>query len=414
MKILLSAYACKPNHGSEEGYGWNWAKSLAAMEHEVWVLTRDECQGFIDAQIKIEPIPNLHFVYLKHPQQLVDKIIARTKFNWQFTYFRWQHRALTLARKLDREFDFDLIHHVTWGSVTAGSRLWELDKPFVFGPVGGGQTAPPALKKYFLDQWRNEALRSLLFNRFAQFNWFFRQTVRQADLVLATNIDTYELVKRAGGHRVELFFDPGLPEDYFPKELPVRKVEPELKLLWVGSLIPRKGLPLTLEALSRVSSEIPLKLTIVGSGSQSQTLPQWIKEFGLEKVVECPGRLPWLEVKQLYLESDAFFFTTLRDSCPTQYLEAMSYGLPIVTLNLHGARKFIPEDAGIKVEVTTAEQTVAALAQAIEHLYTHPQERATMGKIGYEFAQTQTWSNKTRRVTENYHQLLKQQVNQQM
>ncbi|MEL6581350.1 MAG: glycosyltransferase family 4 protein [Cyanobacteria bacterium J06621_12] len=407
MKILLSAYACKPNRGSEEGYGWNWAKSLAAMEHEVWVLTRRECREFIEEQTKVEPIPNLHFVYLKHPQQLLDRIIGRTKFNWQYSYFRWQHRALAVAQKLDQEFDFDLIHHVTWGSVTAGSRLWKVNKPFVFGPVGGGQTAPAALKKYFLDQWTNEALRSLLFSKFARFNWFFRQTVSQADLVLATNIDTYELATRSGANHVELFFDPGLPEDYFPKEMPVRQPEAELKLLWVGSLIPRKGLRLTLEALSKVSSEIPFKLTIVGSGFQSPDLPQWIEEFGLEKVVECPGRLPWLEVKQLYLESDAFFFTSLRDSCPTQFLEAMSYGLPIITLNLHGARKFIPDGAGIKVDVTTADKTVASLAQAVEYVYDHPSERDVMGKIGYDFARTQTWSNKAHRASKYYHQLLK-------
>ena len=405
MKILLSAYACKPNRGSEEGYGWNWAKSLAAMGHEVWVLTRRECCEFIEEQTKIEPLPNLHFVYLQHPQQLIDRIIGRTKFNWQFSYFRWQHKALAVAQELDQKFDFDLIHHVTWGSVTAGSRLWKVNKPFVFGPVGGGQTAPAALKKYFLEYWTNEALRSLLFSKFAQFNLFFRQTVRQADLVLATNIDTYELAARSGANRVELFFDPGLPEDYFPKELPVRQPEPELKLLWVGSLIPRKGLRLTLEALSQVSPRISFKITIVGDGSQSSDLPQWIKEFGLEKIVECPGRLPWLEVKRLYLESDAFFFTSLRDSCPTQFLEAMSYGLPIITLNLHGARKFIPYNAGIKVDVTTAEETAYALAQAVEYLYDHPAVRSDMGKIGYDFAQTQSWSSKARLATKYYHQL---------
>ena len=406
MKILLSAYVCKPNHGSEAGYGWNWAKSLASLEHEVWVLTLAECREFIEKQIKIESIPNLYFVYLESPHQTFDLLVKRTKFNWQYSYFRWQHQALAIAQKLDREVNFDLVHHVTWGSVTAGSRLWQLGKPFIFGPVGGGQTSPSVLKKYFLDRWFEESLRSLIFSKLARFNWFFHRTVTHTDLVLATNLDTYELVTRSGAKRTELFFDPGLPKDYFPSELPVRKVTPELKLLWVGSLIPRKGLRLSLEALSQVSPRISYKITIVGSGPQSQYLPQWINEFGLEKVVECPGRLPWLEVKNLYLKSDAFFFTSLRDSCPTQFLEAMSHGLPIITLNLHGARKFVPDTAGIKVDVTTEKMTINALVQAVEYLYDRPEERAVMGKAGYAFAQTQTWQNKAHEATKYYRQLL--------
>lgn len=408
MKILLSAYACRPNYGSEEGYGWNWAKSLAEMNHHVWVLTHPTSQRFIEEETQIRSYPNLRFIYLKPPDNFVDRIIGKTRLNWQYTYFRWQHEALKEVQELDQEFDFDLIHHVTWGSVTAGSRLWGLNKPFVFGPVGGGQIAPSPLKKYFLSNWKSEALRSFVFSKLAKFNWFFRQTARQADLVLATNIDTYELVLNSGAKRVELFFDPGLPEDYFPEQFPIRKIEPELQLLWVGSLLPRKGLRLSLEALSKVNPEIPFKITIVGDGSQRESLPQWIEEFGLEQIVDYRGRLPWLELKDIYLKSDIFFFTSLRDSCPTQFLEAMSYGLPIITLNIHGARKFIPDDGGIKVNVNTASQTVDALAKAVEDLHQNPEKRLEMGKVGYEFAQTQTWTKKADRVTKYYQELLNQ------
>lgn len=36
MKILLSAYACEPNKGSEPGVGWSWATEYA-KQHQVWV-----------------------------------------------------------------------------------------------------------------------------------------------------------------------------------------------------------------------------------------------------------------------------------------------------------------------------------------------------------------------------------------
>lgn len=40
MKILLNAYACEPNRGSEPGVGWHWAIELSKDKNkEVLLLT---------------------------------------------------------------------------------------------------------------------------------------------------------------------------------------------------------------------------------------------------------------------------------------------------------------------------------------------------------------------------------------
>ena len=39
-KILLSAYACEPNRGSEPGVGWNWALQLNKLGYDIKVVTR--------------------------------------------------------------------------------------------------------------------------------------------------------------------------------------------------------------------------------------------------------------------------------------------------------------------------------------------------------------------------------------
>ena len=38
MKLLISAYACAPNRGSEHGSAWNWTSEVARLGHEVTVL----------------------------------------------------------------------------------------------------------------------------------------------------------------------------------------------------------------------------------------------------------------------------------------------------------------------------------------------------------------------------------------
>ncbi|MEM7761805.1 MAG: glycosyltransferase [Cyanobacteria bacterium P01_A01_bin.40] len=407
MKVLISAYSCKPNSGSEEGNGWNWGWHLAELGHQVWVLTLIDNQETIEAELARQPLPDLHFVYIAIPQwikrYLGDSI---GDFGWQSDYLGWQQRAYKIAQQLDREQKFDIIHHVTWASITGGSRLWRLNKPFVFGPVGGGQVTPPLFKKYFLPyQWRKEAIRSLIFKKLAQFNLFSRQTVSQADLVLATNRETYNLAQQLGANRIEFSAVIGLAHDYLPQQLPTRSNSKELRLLWVGSPIPTKGCPLALESLSKVSSLIPWKITIVGFSNSNFELMRLIKELGIETQVDCKGRISWSELKQEYLKSDVFLFTSLRNSLGSQLFEAMACGLPIITLNHQGARDFVPDNAGIKVSVTNPTETVKSLSQAVEYMYQKPRERTEMGRNGYEFAKTQTWTHKALKMSEYYEEL---------
>lgn len=66
MNILLSAYACEPNKGSEPGVGWGWALEWA-KNHNVWVITRDNNKAVIDEYLKLHceiDSTRLHFVYV--------------------------------------------------------------------------------------------------------------------------------------------------------------------------------------------------------------------------------------------------------------------------------------------------------------------------------------------------------------
>src|SRR5580698_360966 len=155
MRILLSAYACRPNAGSEPGVGWNWATHLAARGIEVHVLVAKRNQESIEAGLRANPIANLHFTYVPVPYEWVKKSEA-------LHYVCWQVAALKAARELASKFEFHLAHHVTYASVHVPSQLWRLCIPVVFGPVGGGQTAPASMLTYFGAEKPGERLRSTL------------------------------------------------------------------------------------------------------------------------------------------------------------------------------------------------------------------------------------------------------------
>ncbi len=90
-----------------------------------------------------------------------------------------------------------------------------------------------------------------------------------------------------------------------------------------------------------------------------------IKDNGLEDTVKMTGMIPYREVREYYADSDVFFFTSLRDSCPAQLTEAMAFGLPIVTLNLHGQGLMVNDETGIRCSAVTPGQTVNELKKLL-------------------------------------------------
>jgi hypothetical protein len=139
MKVLLSAFACEPNLGSEEGVGWNTVIQ-SAKHHESWVFTRTFCRSYIEAELERNPVPNLHFVYFD-PFGWSEDWKGRQGL-LQLHYYLWQIWAYFIARKLDREIGFDVVHHVTYVKHWSPSFLALLPHPFIWGPVGGAEAAP--------------------------------------------------------------------------------------------------------------------------------------------------------------------------------------------------------------------------------------------------------------------------------
>ena len=62
LKVLVSAYACEPNRGSESGIGWNWVREIS-KSCDVWVITRANNRPLIERALATETLCNTHFVY---------------------------------------------------------------------------------------------------------------------------------------------------------------------------------------------------------------------------------------------------------------------------------------------------------------------------------------------------------------
>ena len=50
LKVLVNAYACSPNMGSEQGMAWNWCKHLAKYS-ELFIITESEYKDKIEKEL---------------------------------------------------------------------------------------------------------------------------------------------------------------------------------------------------------------------------------------------------------------------------------------------------------------------------------------------------------------------------
>lgn len=404
MKILLSVYACDPTRGGEFGNGWCYADN-SSSRREIWCLTTTEGKAAIDALLAREARPWLHMEYVEVPGWLLMLKLKSPQVGVYFHYFYWQYRAYRHARKLATRIPFDVVHHATYASLQLGSFLWRLHRPMMFGPVGGGQKAPIAFKEYFYKWWKLEQLRDgieyLLMNVLRSAT----KVLSHADLVLVVNEDTYQLARKHNARRIVYAPCTLLPDKFGPEVMPVRTLSRELRVLWVGRLLARKGLRLVLEAISRVDPAIPIKLTIIGDGALGTHLPAWFSELNIANRVEWLGRQPLDVVKQAYLQHDVFVYCSLRESLAAQFFESMSFGLPMIIFDLHGATTFVPHDVAIKIPVTTPDETVNEIKNALERMQRYPEQRHAMGVAAFVVARSFFRSKRLESINRQYDEL---------
>ncbi|MFT3703310.1 MAG: glycosyltransferase [Agriterribacter sp.] len=401
-KILLSAFACDPTKGSEPGNGWNWAMGLAKKGFDVHCVTRETSR----VGIETKSLPqNLCFHYVRLPLGM-EKLYFASQPTMYLYYILWQWSAYKKSTILHKREQFDIAHHVTWGSLQMGSFMYKLNIPFIFGPAGGGQIAPTAFKDYFGEFWSAEEKRESVTRIMLRYNPACKKMLEKASAVLVSNKDTLGMAERNGSRHASFTLDAALPDSFFPEKKIIKNpATNNLKLLWVGRFMPRKGILLLLDVMKTLKDHPGITLTVVGDGEMKTAFLDSIKKYALENTVFWKGKVAFEEVRGYYADHDVFFYTSLRDSCPAQLIEAMAFGMPVVTLDLHGQALIVDADRGFKCPCDTPEMAIQHLKKAILDLYNNPQLVQQLSEGAHNFATNQKWDKKINTIVDQFYQL---------
>lgn len=131
-------------------------------------------------------------------------------------------------------------------------------------------------------------------------------------------------------------------------EQPLKKVKPRsvpLRLLFLGRIGQRKGIFDLVEVISENKHEFEdkIRLTIGGDGEGAK-LTKIIEEQRLQKLIDYRGWISGRQKEELLQCCDVYILPSYNEGLPISILEAMSYGLVIVSTTVGGIPEIINDN----------------------------------------------------------------------
>ena len=160
-------------------------------------------------------------------------------------------------------------------------------------------------------------------------------------------------------------------------DLPGKKSAADLlNLTFLGIIGDRKGIFDLLQVLSADNGfyRNKIRLTVGGNGEISR-LQKFIAEHDLQDMVKYSGWISGEDKKQLLQSTDIFLLPSHDENLPVSVLEAMSYGIPVITTPVGGIPEVIKDEHN-GLLVTPGDPT--ELDQAMKKLIASPELRRKM------------------------------------
>ena len=168
------------------------------------------------------------------------------------------------------------------------------------------------------------------------YKWKFRQTIKEADYIIAISECTKRDILEYGGNlvsedKITLIYQSCSPRFNTSQNYKTSNLNSKLGryVLSVGSIEPRKNTMLALKALHHLPDDI--SLVLVGRHTAyTDKLIQYAKANGLEHRLHILHGVPDADLPALYAGAECFVYPSVYEGFGIPIIEAISCGLPVV------------------------------------------------------------------------------------
>ena len=404
LKILINAYACSPNMGSEPGMAWNWCVNLA-KHCELHIITEGEFKNKIEAVLPSLPQgKNMHFYY--NPVTEEVRKMCWNQGDWRFYkyYKEWQWKTYLIAKDICKQTHIDILHQLNMIGFREPGFLWKIPNiPFIWGPVDAKESFPIAylegasLKTKIFMQLKNTITKWQL--RYAK---RVHLAAKQASYIVSASSNSQYAFKKYFNVDSPLLNETGC---YIQEhQLLDKSSKDSFDILWVGKLDFRKQLGLAIRSIAATQNQ-NIKLHIAGGGDKT-SYQDLVRKLGIENQCIWYGAISHENVQRIMQNSDVFFFTSVAEGTPHVVLEAIGNNLPVICFNTCGQGDSIDERVGRKIELSNPNISIYEFAQLLNTLDNNRNLLRVMSENCKVRQQELSWDNKALQMVELYKKAL--------
>ncbi len=395
-KILVLAYVISQYKGSEFSVAWNYIK-IMSCSNDITVLYGCSGEHLGDFSEDIS-LPNVTFVPVQSDTITTVLNYPNKRGVFVFSHFlayrRWHYLAYIKAKELVEKDSFDLIHYLGPIGYREFGYLWSIDLPYMWGPIAGVNSVDKCLilSLPFLDQVKQ--IIRLLTNKI-QFSHSYglKKALKRVDLLLTATSETQKAFKLT--HDINSVY---LPENAIESMTPLNiskfKDAAKVELIFVGSLDSRKSLITLLKALCMVKHRGKVLLNVVGSGPLLSSLKQFCSDNGLQNYVKWHGQIKRKEVFKLMGLSHLHIITSISEANTTVIWEAMSQGVPTLSLDHCGMHDTICNKCGFLIPIKSYLQVIKDITAVIDSCIDNPDMLRRKADGVLECAKSYMWRDR--------------------
>jgi glycosyltransferase involved in cell wall biosynthesis len=330
-RLLVFAYACEPDRGSEPGAGWGIVQTLSTFA-DCTVLVGSEHVAAIRQWDSAHTVRGLEFVEVG--ERWWSPPSRRHRLTKFALYLAWLRRAHKTGLRIHGRAPFDAVYHATYSTYWLPTPAVRYDVPCIWGPVGGAVTTSRGL--WPMLGWRGigSELLDLVAVRVFSMLPGTRRTWRNACVPIVQNDATLDRLPEEVRRRAVV-----VNHALFTEIPPVPVGPRKGYCVFVGALESRKGARLALHALTHAADSV--ELWLAGDGPERQALEALAERLRLSSRVRFLGRLSREKVLRLVGEAAAVIFTGLREEGGVALAEAMLMGAPVIVLGHGGVRNIV-------------------------------------------------------------------------
>ena len=391
LNIVISAYACSPNWGSEPGMAWNWVKNLSDY-YNIYLITSTEFKEELLEGVVINNLESSIKIYFNDIGKKAT-MMGKNQGDWRFYYYyrKWQKKTYKIALNIIKKNDIVLVHQLNMIGFREPGYLWKLDKPSIWGPIGG--MSPMPLGFIENSQYKLK-IKYILKNYISDLQLIYSPRIKKA-------INSFNYIITASNNsKIKTFYKREFSVlNETGCDLPIvnnnlnRFDSEELDILWVGRNLYTKKLDLALEIISQLK-KYNIKLHIVGIDDYN-LFQDILEKLDIKNQLIWHGKVPHKEISKMMRNFQLFLFTSVVEGTPHVILEAIENSLPIICFDTCGQGECVNEYIGIKIELSNPKKAVCDFTDEIIKLYNDRNKLKMLSKNSAKRARELSWSYKT-------------------